>query len=53
MSQLKAGILCFVLLCLTACGRQIVEFGEDAGTSTAPTVISTMPVNRATGVGCG
>ena len=56
MSQLKAGVLFFVLLCLTACGRQVVEFGEDAGTSedagtnTAPTVISTRPVNGATGV---
>jgi len=50
MSQLKAGIVFFVLLCLTACGRQVVEFGEDAGISTAPTVISTTPVNGATGV---
>jgi len=50
MSQLKAGIVFLVLLCVTACGRQVVEFGEDAGISTAPTVISTTPVNGATGV---
>ncbi|MEI9952449.1 MAG: Ig-like domain-containing protein [Pseudomonadota bacterium] len=55
MSQLKAGILFFVLLCLTACGRQVVEFGDDAGTEagTAPTVISTKPVRGASGVGLG
>jgi Ice-binding-like/Bacterial Ig-like domain len=50
MSLLKAGIFFVVLLCLTACGRQVVEFGDEAGTSTAPTVTSTMPVNRATAV---
>ena len=51
MSQLKVGILFFVLLCLTACGRQVVEFGDpgpDAGS--APTVVSTSPLRGATQV---
>src|SRR5437868_6624012 len=56
-SQLKAGALFAMLACLSACGAQIVEFADDAGTvvtpPVAPTVVSTLPVNGGTGVGTG
>ncbi len=56
MNSLKTGVLIAVVLSVSACGRQIVEFGandagDDSGSSgAAPTVISSVPVNGATSV---
>ncbi len=50
MSYFKQGLLFLAMLCLSACGRQMVEFGaEDAG-AVRPTIIAMRPMNNATGV---
>ena len=50
MSHLKAGLLCLLLLCFSACGRQVVEFGADDAGAVRPTIVAVRPLNEATGV---
>ena len=50
MSHLKAGLLFLLLLCLSACGRQVVEFGADDAGAVQPTIIAMRPLDQATGV---
>ena len=65
MSSIKTSLLIAVLACVSACGRQVVEFKLDGGDgidapvdasidgppiALRPTVVSTMPVSDATGV---
>lgn len=51
---MKSGILFLLLLCLSACGRQVVEFGtDDTGVVDRPMVVATQPLSAATDVAVG
>ena len=50
MSHFKAGLSFLLLFLLSACGRQVVEFGADDAGPVRPTIIAMQPLDNATGI---
>ena len=51
MRALNKSLVVLLFTSLAGCGQQLVEFGNNPGASSGPTVTSTDPVDTATEVG--